>query len=106
MPSANVALALSARTRTSRFLFLSALLAFVCGTATLCCTSSVSAAEKSNDPNIIYILADDKNQVFADGSYMPLNQSIYPRNTACHDSVQFRSSQANPVGLTTVYYIK
>lgn len=59
MPSANVALALSARTRTTRFLFLSALLAFVCGLTTLCCTASVSAAEKSNDPNIIYILADD-----------------------------------------------
>ena len=59
MPSANVALALSARTRTTRFLFLSALLAFVCGLTTLCCTASAVAAEKSNDPNIIYILADD-----------------------------------------------
>ncbi len=59
MPSANVALALSARTRTTRFLFLSTLLTFVCGLTTLCCTASVSAAEKSNDPNIIYILADD-----------------------------------------------
>ncbi|QDT18431.1 sulfatase family protein [Gimesia chilikensis] len=59
MPSANVALSLSARTRTTRFLFLSALLAFVCGLTTLCCTASAVAAEKSNDPNIIYILADD-----------------------------------------------
>lgn len=59
MPSANVALALSARTRTTRFLFLFALLTFVCGLTTLCCTASALAAEKSNDPNIIYILADD-----------------------------------------------
>ncbi|MEQ8852400.1 arylsulfatase [Gimesia sp.] len=59
MPSANVALAFAARTRTSRFLFLSALLAFVCGLTTLCCTASAVAAEKANDPNIIYILADD-----------------------------------------------
>ncbi|WP_417393772.1 sulfatase family protein [Gimesia chilikensis] len=59
MPSANVALALSARTRSSRFLFLFALLAFVCGLTTLCYTASAVAAEKSNDPNIIYILADD-----------------------------------------------
>lgn len=59
MPSAKVALALSARTRTTRFLFLFALLTFVCGLTTLCCTASALAAEKSNDPNIIYILADD-----------------------------------------------
>lgn len=61
MPSTKLALAFAARTRTSRFLFLSALLTFVCGMATLCCTASAVAAEKSNDPNIIYILADDKN---------------------------------------------
>lgn len=59
MPSANVALALSARTRTTRFLFLSIVFTLTCWVATLCCTASAVAAEKSNDPNIIYILADD-----------------------------------------------
>ncbi len=94
------------KTNTSgglRFLFASVM--FWLMVCLLSVPTAVQAAEKQR-PNIIFIMADDKNQVFADGSHMPLNQSIYPRNTACHDSVQFRSSQANSVGLTTVYYIK
>ncbi|QDU47905.1 hypothetical protein [Gimesia panareensis] len=61
MPSAKVALALSARTRTSRFLFLSIVFTLTCWVAMLCLAAPAAAAEKSNDPNIIYILADDKN---------------------------------------------